>query len=90
MTDKHKTIMRMKQMIYEEKRSKEAKKNIMTDANKRFDVMLMRICDHIYVGMRQNAKEVWIGRSSGVWMESKEVQWESNRSLAMRVTAYMI
>ena len=49
MTDEHKTMMRTKQMIYEEKRSKEAKKNIITDGNKRFDAMLMRIGDRIYV-----------------------------------------
>ena len=42
----------------------------MTDANKRFDVMLMRIGDRIYVGLRRNAKEVWIGISDGVRMES--------------------
>ena len=50
-TDEHKTMMRTKQMIYKEKRSKEAKKNIMTDANKRFDAMLMWIGDRIYVGL---------------------------------------
>ena len=70
MTDEHKTMMITKQMIYEEKRSKEAKKNTMTDVNKRFDAMLMRICDRIYIGMQQNAKEVWIGISGGVRTES--------------------
>ena len=70
MTDEHKTMMRMKQMIYEEKRSKEAKKTIMTDANKRFDAMLMRIGDCIYGGLRQNVKEVWIGISDGGRTES--------------------
>ena len=70
MTDEHKTMMRMKQMIYEEKRSKEAKKNMMTDANKRFDAMLMRVGDRIYVGMWRNVKEVWIGISGGVQTES--------------------
>ena len=85
MTDEHKTMMRMKQMIYKEKRSKEAKKNIMTDANKRFDVMLMRIGDRIYVGLRWNAKEVWIGISDGV-RSPMGVWGESNRNPAMRIT----
>ena len=84
MTDEHKTMMRTKQMIYEEKRSKEAKKKIMTDANKRFDAMLRRIGDRIYVGLRQNAKEVWIGISGGVWKESNGilvgVRWESGNA----------
>ena len=68
------------------KRSKEARRIDLTDANKRFDMMLMWIHDRIYVRMRWNTKEVWIGRSNRVWTESKGIRWESNGSPVVHVT----
>ena len=65
---------------------REAKKNSLTDANKRFDVMLMWIHDRIYVGIWQNTKEVWIGRSDRVWTGSEGFRWKSDESLVVCIT----
>ena len=44
------------------------------------DAILMQRSDRIYVGVRRDAKEVWIERSDGVQTGSKGIHWESDRS----------